>query len=227
MFGFRKKQQNLASSDEGMSIKMNEREIESKKEYVNSILKNKKLPIVLLDPLWLTAKEHIKSKAISKAEKELQELLKQQARLNTDYKEYTVLKQNFLKDILVASGKAQDATNSKALDELNKLHQTTLGANQKLEEIEIKLDTLDLEIEDKNRAIISEMVAIGYNYIDSYKAQSDKIEAEIAALREEMLKKTNQKKESDAFLKQMYNYIHSIVGNEQIEVIDRALGDKR
>ena len=201
--------------------------IDLKKEYVTEILERKRLPIVLLDPLWHTAKEHIKSGAIDKAEKELQELLKEQGRLNTDYKEYTVIKQNFLKEILVVSSKAQDRSDSTALEELNKLHQSTLAANQKLEDIENRLDEIDKEIEIKNKEIISEMIAVGYSYIESYKQEDEILEAEITALREEMLKKTNKKKENEAFLKEIYNYLHSIVGREQIEILDKSLGEHK
>ena len=71
------------------------------------------------------------------------------------------------------------------------------------------------------------MIAVGYSYIDNYKEQNEKLENEIAVLREELLKKTNKKKECDAFLKEIYNYLHSIVGREQIEIIDKSLGEKK
>ena len=228
LFGFKRKQRKvIVNNEEVKDIKVKDTSIDLKKEYVNDIIRNKKLPIVLLDPLWHTAKEHIQSKNIDKAEKELQELLKEQGRLNTDYKEYNVIKQNFLKEILVVSNKAQEGNDPVAIEELNKLHQTTLGANQKLEDIEKRLDEIEREIDDKNKEIISEMIAVGYSYIENYKSQNEKLEAEIAALREEMLRKTNKKKEGEAFLKEIYNYLHSIIGREQIEIMDKSLGDKK
>lgn len=228
LFGFKRKQRKvIVNNEEVKDIKVKDTSIELKKEYVSDIIRNKKLPIVLLDPLWHTAKDHIQSKTIDRAEKELQELLKEQGRLNTDYKEYTVIKQNFLKEILVVSNKAQEGNDPAALEELNKLHQTTLGANQKLEDIEKRLDEIEREIDDKNKEIISEMIAVGYSYIENYKSQNERLEAEIAALREEMLRKTNKKKEGDVFLKEIYNYLHSIVGREQIEIMDKSLGDKK
>lgn len=227
LFKLLKKQRKVVINDKEVSDKVKDTEIDLKKEYVTDILKTRKLPIVLLDPLWITAKEHIKSKMLDKAEKELQELLKEQARLNTDFKEYTAVKQNFLKEILVVSDRAQSGQDNEALEELNKLHQSTLGANKKLEEIEARLEEVEEEINQKNKAIISEMIAVGYSYIESYKEQNEKLENEIAQLREEMLKKTKQKKESDALLKEIYNYLHSIVGREHIEILDKALGDKR
>lgn len=218
LFNFKKKKRKVMINNENINLKS---------DYIYDILKTKKLPIVLLDPLWHSAKEHIKSPVIDKAAKELQELLKEQARLNTDYKAYTVIKQNFLKEILVLSEKVQVGNDDEAFEGLDKLHQRTLGANQKLEEIEERLDNIDNEIDDKNKEIISEMIAVGYGYIERYKERSQVLESEITALRLQMLQKTVQKKESEALLKDIYNYLHSIVGREQIEVVDKALGEKK
>lgn len=217
----------MINNEEVTKVKVKNENIDLKSDYIYDILKTKKLPIVLLDPLWHSAKEHIKSSVIDRAAKELQELLKEQARLNTDYKAYTVIKQNFLKEILVLSEKVQVGNDDEALEGLDKLHQRTLGANQKLEEIEERLERIDDDINDKNKEIISEMIAVGYGYIETYKERSQVLESEITALRLQMLQKTAQKKESEALLKDIYNYLHSIVGREQIEVIDKALGEKK
>lgn len=226
LFGFIKKQRKIiVNNEEVKASKAIDEDVTMKKEYIYNILKTKKLPIVLLDPLWHTAKEHIQSSQIDKDEEQLQNLLKEQARLNTDYKEYTVIKQNFLKQILDLSGKVQETGDPGAVDELSCLHQSTLGANDKLLEIEERLSEIDGDIEEKNKEIVSEMVAIGYSYIESYKLEAQKLDAEIEALRAEMLRKTNKKKEDEAVLKDLYNYLHSIVGREHIEVLDHVLGD--
>lgn len=217
----------MLNQEEAAHIKIKDKEIDLKRDYIHDILINKNFPIVLLDPLWHSAKERIKSSIIDRAEKELKELLKEQARLNTDYKEYQVMKQNFLKKILVISEKVQVRGEDQAFAELDKLHLSVRGINEKIEEIEVRLETIDDDIQEKNKEMISEMIAVGYGYIEVYKERSQKLEAEITQLRLTMLKKTAQKKESEVFLKDIYNYLHSIIGREQIEVIDRSLGEKK
>lgn len=217
----------VLKQEEVTDVKIKDKEIDLKRAYIRDILEAKKLPIVLLDPLWHSAKERIKSSVIETAEKELRELLKEQARLNTDYKEYQVMKQNFLKQILVISEKVQVKSENQAFEELDKLQLSVLGVNQKIEGIETRLEVIDDEIQSKNKEMISEMIAVGYGYIETYKERSQKLETEITELRLMMLKKTAQKKESDIFLKDIYNYLHSIIGREQIEVIDRNLGEKK
>lgn len=226
MFGFKKKNRKILVDQEiSEHINVSERKIDMKKNYISEVLKDKKLPIVLLDPLWHSAREQINSEIISRDEKKLQELLKEQGKLNNDYKDYTTVKQNFLKQILEVSEAVQGSGNEKKLDELNKLHQSTLTTNEKLEQIENRLEKVEKEIESVNRELIEEMIAVGYEYIDVCKNKSRDLEEEIASLRQQMLIKTEEKKKSDKLFKDIYNYLHSVVGQEHIEVVDKSMGD--
>ncbi|ADZ84719.1 hypothetical protein QTL86_01750 [Cellulosilyticum sp. ST5] len=228
MFDFMKKKRRIVLNEQPEEeVKVTNSNVNLKKEYVSDILKSRKLPIVLLDPLWHTMRDSIQSDIIKAQEKNLKELLKEQGRLNNDYKEYSTVKQNFLKEILNLSGEVQVDGNSESIEALNKLHQSTVGVNQKLEDIEKRISEVEVEIESANREIIEEMIAVGYEYIDVCKEKEIRLEREITQLREQMLLKTAEKKKCEKLLKDVYNYLHSIVGREQIEVIDRGLGDKK
>ena len=228
MFYFMKKKRRIVLNEQPEEeVKVTNSNVNLKKEYVSDILKSRKLPIVLLDPLWHTMRDSIQSDIIKAQEKNLKELLKEQGRLNNDYKEYSTVKQNFLKEILNLSGEVQVDGNSESIEALNKLHQSTVGVNQKLEDIEKRISEVEVEIESANREIIEEMIAVGYEYIDVCKEKEIRLEREITQLREQMLLKTAEKKKCEKLLKDVYNYLHSIVGREQIEVIDRGLGDKK
>lgn len=228
MFGFGKKNRKVVVQDDvADNVKLSDKQVEIKKGYISTVLENRKLPIVLLDPLWYTVKEQIKSKVIDEKEKQLQESLKEQARLNTDYKEYNKVKQNFLKQILALSGEVQGEDGDKKIEELNKLHQSTLEVNSRLESIEKRLEEVDAQVEATNKELVGEMVAVGYEYIDMHRQKEIKLESEIEALRAEMLHKTNEKKQSEKFLKDIYNYLHNIVGQQQIEIIDKTLWDTK
>ncbi|WP_162145083.1 hypothetical protein [Cellulosilyticum lentocellum] len=223
----KKKRRIVLNEQPEEEVKVTNSNVNLKKEYVSDILKSRKLPIVLLDPLWHTMRDSIQSDIIKAQEKNLKELLKEQGRLNNDYKEYSTVKQNFLKEILNLSGEVQVDGNSESIEALNKLHQSTVGVNQKLEDIEKRISEVEVEIESANREIIEEMIAVGYEYIDVCKEKEIRLEREITQLREQMLLKTAEKKKCEKLLKDVYNYLHSIVGREQIEVIDRGLGDKK
>jgi len=132
-----------------------------------------------------------------------------------------------LKQILTLSGELDIEGDNAKNEELTKLHGSTLGANQKLEAIEKRLDEVEIGIDEVNREIIEEIIAIGYEYVTLCKGNSERLEKEITELRELMISKTNQKKQNEQITKGIYNYMHSVVGQNQIEIIDKELWDKR
>lgn len=228
MFGFIKKGRKIMLNDDlAEDVSISNEAVDIKKTYIKEILSTKKLPIVLLDPLWHSIREQIVSDFINKNEVVLHNLLKEQGKLTNDYKDYGSVKQNFLKQILVLSGELHGEGDNDKIEELNKLHESTLGANQKLEEIEKRLNEVEAEIEVVNRNIIEEIIAIGYEYVALCKNERDRLEKEINDLREQMMAKTNEKKKSEQILKGIYNYMHNVVGQNQIEVIDKELWDKK
>lgn len=229
LFNFKKmdKKQvaNQVADREKKKINLSKQAVTLKKEYITHILEDKKLPIVLLDTHWYTAREHVQSPVITKKEEHLKELLKEQGRLHTDYKEYSIVKQNFMKKVLELSGEQQEKATPELTNTLDVLHDSILNISSKLELIEERLDTLESEIKKENKEIIFEMTAIGYSYIEYYKKEADRLEEQIEALRLEMLEKINQKKQAEADLKDIYGYLHNIIGREHVEVIDGIMNN--
>ncbi len=228
MFDFFKKQRSIILEDNlEQEVTLSNEEIDAKKVYIKELIRTKKLPIVLLDPLWHSIRKQVVSELIAKNERKLHDLLKEQGKLNNDYKEYNLVKQGFLKEILELSAALHTEDDISKISRLNKLHESTLGANQKLEDIEKRLDTIEEEIEDVNREIIEEIVAVGYGYITTCKENVQQLEKEIDALRQKVVEKTNEKKKNEHILKGIYQYLHHVIGQQQIEVIDKELWDKQ
>lgn len=227
MFEFIKKNKKITIDNVPEEMSLSNERIALKKNYITEVLHHKKLPIVLLDPLWHAIRKQIQNQSIKQNENTLQELLKEQGRLNNDYKEYNKVKQNFLKEILNISGQIQDDGDARKIAELNKLHQSTLSANQKIETIEVRIQEVEKEIEEVNEELVKEMLAIGYEYIDRAKTKQVELENEINSLREQMLKKTAEKKQSESFSKDIYNYMHNIVGRQEVETLDKALWENK
>lgn len=228
MFRFKKKNRKLMPDNELVKqTYISDEQIDIKKSYVKEVLRNKHLPIVLLDPLWLIMREQVESDYIKQGEIKLRGLLKEQGKLNNDFKEYNAVKQSFLKQIMDLSAIVQQTSSDSKIEELNKLHQSIIVTNGKLEQIEQRLEQVDEEIKLVNEEIIEEMVAIGYSYIESCKSKQQALEEEIAILRDEMLHKTNEKKQSEKLSKDIYSYLHSIIGQNQIETIDKVFWEKK
>lgn len=228
MFDFLKKSRKIRlDNDLAEEVSVSNEAVDIKKTYIKEILSKKKLPIVLLDPLWHSIRGQIVSDSISKNEVVLHDLLKEQGKLTNDYKDYGTVKQNFLKQILILSGDIHNAGDASKIEELNKLHESTLGANQKLEAIENRLDEVEKQIEATNKEIIEEIVAVGYEYIAICKNNRDQLEKEINELREMVVAKTHERKKNEQIVRGIYNYMHHVVGQNQIEIIDKELWDKQ
>lgn len=197
--------------------------IEMKKTYVEAIIQDSKLPIIILDPLWLKARDHIKSKILAQGEKEIKELLKERSRLAEDLKKCTIVKQKFMDTILELSKMIQTDEDTKFIDEMNKLQGSVLKAKSKIETIEERMRQIEDEIEIRNKEMVVEMIAIGYSYIDDYKAKNDAIDTEVAQLRLKVIEKLNRKKAYEYSLKEIYSYLHSVVGAKRVEEMDKKL----
>lgn len=228
VFSFLKKDRKIILKDDlTQEIAISHEKVNMKKNYIKEILANKKLPIVLLDPLWHSIREQIVSQFIEKNEEKLQELLKEQGKLTNDQKEYGIIKQKFLKEIRTLSASLQGEEDIERIEQLGKLHETTLGANQKLQIIEERLGDIEAEIEAVNREIIQEIVGVGYQYISISKESCERLDKEINVLRDQLLLKANEKKKHEQIIKGIYNYMHHVVGQNQIEIIDKELWDKQ
>lgn len=202
-------------------VKNKEREI-----YIREALQNKKLPIVVLDPMWHTIKEQVLSSTIKENEEELNTLLKEQGQVNNDIKEYTLVKQNLLKEVLVISEEINDKGETHKEKYLETLHDSILKTNEKLEVLNERIDEVKNEIQKVNFLLVEETVAIGYEHMEIYKTKKIELEQEIDKLREQVVVKTEEKKQYDEKFTTLYNYMHKVVGYQYIDKVDKKIWSK-
>jgi len=187
----------------------------------------KKVPIITLDNSWHQLFEEIKTPEIESLEEKLNELLKEQGKLNTDYIEYTRLKKDMLDKILELTHQAFELNSEEAIEEIEKQQKMVLKINEKTETIELRLDQLTVEIETTNKALVDESVQICYTHINKDREKSNQLDRQIQLIRETLMKKTEEKKALDKRSRQIYRYLHQLVGPRFIEELDKVhLNDK-
>lgn len=223
---FKKSRQMKENQEKEISIKNEQMKQIVEKEQIKAVLDTKKMPIVLLDPLWHTIRDTLVTSFIEEREKNLQELLKEQGKLNNELKQYTVVKQNLLKQILEVSDAIQENKLDGQVEKLDTLHKSVLATNEKITDIEQKIPEIEETIEKINKEIILEIILMGYEKIHVYKGQNKILEEEINILREQVVEKTNIKKNNELVLRGVYKYMHSIIGHQTIEQIDQRIGKK-
>lgn len=180
------------------------------------------VPIITLDNSWHQLMEAIKTPQVEKLENKLNDLLKEQGQLNTDYIEYTRMKKDMLDKILELTHQAFDLKSEEAIKEMEKQEKMILKINEKVEKIEIRLDELPEEIKQTNHALVSVSVEICYGQINESRAKSRELDQEIQIMRSSLMKKTEIKKSCDQVANQTYRYLHQLVGAEFINKLDEV-----
>lgn len=191
---------------------------------IKKVLESKKLPIVTLDPLWYHVKENIRTKKMDAKEKDLNNLLKEQGKLNTDLKEYGLVKKNLMQEILTISQELNEKGDLSRVGSLEKLHQSITKTNEKIEEIENKIEEVEENITETNRNLVEETMIIGYEYMEAYKMKKNELDSEIDELRTSLLEKTKERKDWDNQYAKLYNYLHNVIGYENINDMDKEDG---
>ena len=210
---FKWKKSNVSSQDEVVEKKeLGTMEID--------LINKDKMPIITLDNSWHQLISEIKTPKILALEKELNRLLKEQGKLNTDYVEYTKLKKEMLDTILELTHDAFEEQSDDAIKKIEYQQKMILKINEKLEKIEPKLDEIPNEIRQANGTLVEESVRLCYEYIGAYREKSDTLGEEIAVIRATLMKKTEEKKLYDKQSNQLYQYLHQLVGANFIEKTD-------
>lgn len=189
-------------------------------------LQKEKIPIITLDNSWHQLITEIKTPGIGNLEKELNKLLKEQGKLNTDYIEYTRLKKEMLDTILELTHQAFELKSNEAIKKIEDQQKMILKINEILEEIELRLDTVPAEIQETNNSLVDESVRICYGYINRYREKSHQLDEEIQIIRSTLMEKTEEKKGYDKKADQLYQYLHQLLGPKFIEKLDSVYWEK-
>lgn len=187
----------------------------------------KEIPPLTLDQKWHKLFGSRKNPRLMILEKTLNDLLKLQGKLNTEYKEYGLLKKKLMNDILGEMGDAFDGQ-----DEVKRKGMATQKnyiekINQTLAKYEKKLAVLPKEIQSANLQLLNASMSLAYKEIKQKTRKQESLDHKIMKLRTQLTELTIEHTESKQLLEDYYGYMHDLVGAEVIEEFDRIyLGGK-
>lgn len=176
----------------------------------------KKIPILTLDHKWHRLFTQIDTNSdIKKLEEELNELLKQQGKINTETKELKKLKQKLMEELVASS---MDENQNE--EEIEKKKQLIDECNAKLDAYQE--DNLDLpaRINEINKKLMLETMEVCYDDIRDGTTEIDEISKWIDEMRVELKKNVIRKQEKQQRIQDLYTYMHDIFGAEVIELFD-------
>lgn len=185
-------------------------------------LKGKKIPILTLDNKWhqIVSKRE-KNSDVDRIMKELNELLKQQGRVNTKVKEIKNLKKKLMEGIVTTvdelDNSVHQAKKEKKLEESKRLIEE---CNEKLAEYEDKQLDLPRLIEEKNLELMLATMEFCYTNIAENTEEIAVIDEWVSKVRVELKKNLIRKQEKEYRNREMYSYMHDIFGPDVIDIFD-------
>ncbi len=185
-------------------------------------LTGKKIPILTLDHKWHQLFSQVHTNAeIKNAEEELNELLKQQGKVNTETKDIKRLKNKLMDEIVSMMDESDTPEASKKIDDNKRLIEE---CNEKLEAYKDDMFELPKLINDANRKLMLLTMEACYEDIQENSARLEEITEWINNIRVELKKNMIRKEEMQRRNQDLYAYMHDIFGADVIEIFDMKFG---
>lgn len=181
----------------------------------------KRLPILTLDNHWHKLFTQTNATPeIKKLEKKLNELLKEQGRVNTEEKKLKAAKRKLMDEIIQLAdrydGRRDDAVD-KAMDHHRELVEE---CNKRLQDLEEENQHIPREIEETNYQLMLKTMDICYNRLEENQKEIEYYEQWIKDMRTELRENIIRKQDRETSTYELYSYMHNIFGRDVINIFD-------
>ena len=190
-------------------------------EVFKSALVGKKIPILTLDNKWhrlFTQSEF--TPELKGMEKTLNDMLKRQAKLNTETKELKKLKKKLMDEVVLLADAMGERPTKKQDKEMADHKRLIEECNEKMDAYEEELVELPRQINQLNNQLMLITMDVCYKKLQQNTKELSEIEEWISGIRRELKKKVVRKQEKEAVINRLYAYMHDIFGAEVIELFD-------
>lgn len=190
-------------------------------EVFKPALVGKKIPILTLDNKWhrlFTQSEF--TPELKGMEKNLNDMLKRQAKLNTETKELKKLKKKLMDEVVILADAMGERPTKKQDKEMADHKRLIEECNEKMDAYEEELVELPRQINQLNNQLMLITMDVCYRKLQQNTKELSEIEEWISGIRRELKKKVVRKQEKEAVINKLYAYMHDIFGAEVIELFD-------
>lgn len=190
-------------------------------EVFKQALVGRKIPILTLDNKWhklFTQAEY--SSEIKSTEKELNELIKRQGKINTECKEIKKLKKKLMDEVVILADEMGEHPTKKQDKDMSDHKRLINECNEKMDAYEEEMVELPRQINQLNNKLMVSTMEVCYKKLQQNTAELEEIEQWIGEIRRELKKKVVRKQEKEAMNHRLYSYMHDIFGADVIELFD-------
>lgn len=184
-------------------------------EKLENALADKKLPVATLDTKWHKLFSKIeKNKDIINAEKNLNDVLRKQGKINTDIKSLKKIKKDLMDEIVNLmednSGQSKVEENKRLINE----------CNEKIESYNEALMEMPKEISEANKRLMVVTMDACYDDLHENEIVIKELGDWLSKIRIELKKNVVRKQELEIANQEIYSYMHDIFGAEAIDLFD-------
>lgn len=189
-------------------------------DFKNSLI-GTKVPVLTLDNKWYRLFRDLTAyPAIVEKEKELNELLKRQGKINTELRDLKVVKKRLMDEIMSNADEdslVEGQSSSKTISDNKKLIEE---CNEKMEAYQEEMKTIPGDLEAKNKELMVETCVYCYESLHRNHRDIQEIDAWLDEIKEELRKKIIQKQSMEIQNRQIYAYMSDIFGERSNKLFD-------
>lgn len=196
------------------------------KKFDGKTLKKNDISILILDERWNALFNNWeKTEEVLIYEKNLRELLKEEARLINEINEVNLQKKNSMDKILKLTTLVFEKKDEESRNEMEKCQKEINKINDRLLEIEKEIDSIPQKIKETNL----ELLEVTVNTVYFKMRQNQNRYKELEKLVEETKKKLEEYIDEKGRLGEdytdTYSYFHNLLGGEELEKLDKEFFD--
>lgn len=186
------------------------------------VLRKNNISLLILDERWnkLFANTE-KSAGIEHYEKQLRDLMKEQARLLTEQKTIAVLKKNNMDKIISLTPEVFDKNDETAKNEMQFAEKEIKRINDRAKIIGERLNVIPDEIKQANLKLLEETISVVYFKIRSSGKRVEELEGLIDECRAKLKQYIDEKEALSQDDTDIYSYFHDLLGAEELERLDK------
>lgn len=193
---------------------------------ISTKLKNKNIPILILDEKWLEIfPEHMQTSSVRVIASDLVDLLKQQGKSVDELKGMKRYKSQLMHEI-VENMDADDSVIGKLKrKKMDKNQKKILELKEEMERRQDELAELPYQIRQANLDLLIESTRLCYERFHENQEKLEELDGEILELREKLKLKLLDQQDRKMKNEKIYTYLHSVLGPDLMERFDAELGE--
>lgn len=208
-----------------MGIRMKDKEKKSKRDSehydFSSVIRGKKLPLLILDEKWLQLFEIDKMpKDVKELQAKLTKLVIKQGGIIEEIAGLKRHKSQLLQEIVENMGIDDSAVGAMKARKMEKNQKLIAEIKEKLELNEEILDDLPEQMQRVNEELLIASSNICYSKLNEHVTAVKDLAEEINILNEQLMMKKIEKEEREESINRMYTYMHNMYGSGITEILD-------